>query len=152
MCQNTRQLQGMRFLVADDDPVQRRITGKILTEYGAADVDEVENGIQVIEHALSQDGYDVVVLDLLMPEINGLQAAKQLRLQRFKGAIVALSGVTGTKFVADAAAAGCDEFLHKTFRKPLKTTTLQDIDDLTYKLVNTVERYRSSNVPRCHLT
>ena len=73
-------LAGMRILLAEDNPLNREIAEYILSKAGAA-VQEAEDGRQAAERfANSEDGeFDLILMDILMPEMNGLEAAKVIR-------------------------------------------------------------------------
>lgn len=70
-------LDGVRVVVADDDAVNRRIAAHRLTKLGA-DVETVASGGDAIT-AVRDRGADLVLLDLEMPGLSGLQTAVQLR-------------------------------------------------------------------------
>ncbi|MFR8298990.1 MAG: response regulator, partial [Gordonibacter urolithinfaciens] len=70
----------MRFLVADDHPVNRKIVGKMLAAAGAAS-DFAENGRQAVElFEGSEPGtYDAVLMDVRMPVMDGYAATRAIR-------------------------------------------------------------------------
>lgn len=71
----------MRFLVVEDDFTSRKILQKILSPYG--DVDIAVNGIEAVEafsHSIeNQKPYDLICMDIMMPEMDGQQALKNIR-------------------------------------------------------------------------
>lgn len=69
---------GIRMLVADDDPSVRALLGRLLRETeGVSVVREVENGAMAVA-AARDEPFDVAVLDLEMPRLDGVQAARLL--------------------------------------------------------------------------
>ncbi|MFW6364315.1 MAG: response regulator, partial [Spirochaeta sp.] len=68
---------GMRVLVAEDDRINQRVITAILRAQGAV-VDAVENGREAVQ-ALEEAEYDVVLMDLQMPEMDGIQATQIIR-------------------------------------------------------------------------
>ena len=70
-------LGGKRILVADDNPVNRQLMQILLTNLGAS-VTCVENGAQAVER-VRQESFDLLMLDIHMPELNGFQAARAIR-------------------------------------------------------------------------
>lgn len=71
-------LQEARLLIAEDNPVNRMLLQSLLQDY--ARIDLVEDGAEAAEAAMQQR-YHVILLDLQMPNVNGLDAAKQIRSQ-----------------------------------------------------------------------
>lgn len=67
----------IRLLLAEDNPVNRKLVIKIIEKAGFQ-VDAVENGIQVIE-ALKVYDYDIVLMDVQMPEMDGFEATELIR-------------------------------------------------------------------------
>ncbi len=70
-------LGGKRILVADDNPVNRQLMQILLTNLGAT-VTCVENGAQAVER-VRRESFDLLMLDIHMPELNGFQAARAIR-------------------------------------------------------------------------
>lgn len=74
------ELTGMHILLAEDNPLNREIAEYIISKAGAA-VQEAENGRQAAERFVnSGDGeFDLILMDIMMPEMNGLEAARTIR-------------------------------------------------------------------------
>jgi len=72
-----KQLEGSNILVAEDNEINIIIVKKILEKWGVK-VDHAENGKVVIDK-LNKKNYDVVLMDLHMPELNGYEASKIIR-------------------------------------------------------------------------
>jgi signal transduction histidine kinase/CheY-like chemotaxis protein len=105
-----------RVLVAEDNPVNRQVAQSLL-EYLGADVQCVEDGAQAVEATL-QATYDLVLLDIQMPVLDGLAAARAIRAREAAGGgeRLHLVALTANAFAADrqaAQAAGMDSFLAK---------------------------------------
>ncbi len=66
-----------RILLAEDDPPNRKVTELMLFRLGYG-VDSVNNGLQVLQ-ALEGHPYDLVLMDILMPKMDGLVAAEEIR-------------------------------------------------------------------------
>jgi two-component system response regulator MprA len=102
----------MRILVADDDPEIRSFLKRGLA-YEGYTVDVADNGQQALEKAL-QTAPDLVILDVMMPGLNGLEVAKRLRA----GGDVPILLLTARGATADKVAgldAGADDYLVKPF-------------------------------------
>jgi CheY-like chemotaxis protein len=109
----------LRVLVADDNPTNRMVAELILATVGAS-VATVENGRQAVE-ATAASPFDVVLMDLQMPEMDGLTAIRAIRAREAgEGAqrtpIVVLSANVMRDHVEASAAAGADGHIGKPFR------------------------------------
>ncbi len=74
---NTTILFGKRILVTDDNEMNRLVASTILKSYGAT-VDEAQNGLEAIEK-IKANNYDVVLMDVQMPVMDGMEAIKIIR-------------------------------------------------------------------------
>jgi CheY-like chemotaxis protein len=112
-----------RILVVDDDPTVRMIAGEILTGAGH-EVAEAADG----EEALKQVGeipFDLVVLDMLMPNKDGLETIAELRGRRPPMRILAISSggrMDAGQLLRMALVFGADE----TMAKPLRSEALTE--------------------------
>ncbi|GGI85467.1 two-component system sensor histidine kinase LetS [Legionella impletisoli] len=69
---------GLNILIAEDNPVNRRLLHSLLGEN--ANIDSVNDGVQAVKQC-AKHRYDVILLDLQMPNLNGIDAASQIRQQ-----------------------------------------------------------------------
>lgn len=69
--------QSGRILIADDDPLIRRLLAKLVRREGMA-ADTVPDGVGVLEK-LSENTYDAILLDLMMPRVNGYDVVNYLK-------------------------------------------------------------------------
>ena len=103
-----------RILVVDDNPVNRLVTERQLVMLGVTKPVMVESGAQALA-LLSSLPFDVVLMDMQMPEMDGLEATRRLRALSL-GAQPRVIGVTANAYPEDRAAclaAGMDDFLPK---------------------------------------
>lgn len=98
-------------LVVDDGQANRRLIKLILTKAGC-DVTEAENGQEGLEAALNGT-FDVVLMDMQMPVLDGYQATTKLRENGYTGTIVALTANAMSGDQEKCFAAGCDDFVAK---------------------------------------
>ena len=104
----------VRVLVADDNPTNREVVGKILERSGHT-VALVNDGEQALD-ALERGTYDIVVLDRNMPGMGGIEALQALRLMtrgRARLPVIVLSADVASETKREALEAGADAFLAK---------------------------------------
>ena len=110
--------QPLRVLAADDNPTNRKVVELMLGAAGA-EVISVENGQEAVD-ARRAGAFDVVLMDLRMPVMGGLEAIRAIR--RAEGAglprapIIVISANTSATDVAASAAAGADRHIGKPLR------------------------------------
>lgn len=80
-------IQGLHILVVEDNPINAEITRKLLVRQGAI-VMQVENGRQAVDvfEASKENAYDVILMDICMPVLDGLEATKEIRRLKRKDA------------------------------------------------------------------
>jgi CheY-like chemotaxis protein len=104
----------LRILCAEDNPYGRVILNTILTELGHR-VDFVGTGEGAVE-AVAAGGHDMVLLDVMLPGIDGIEAARRIRAlpgEVGRTPIIGVSGRAGAGAEAAARAAGMDAYLIK---------------------------------------
>ncbi len=100
-----------RVLLADDSAMARRLMGHLLDGLNA-EVSSVSSAIEAIEQA-EQGNFDLVLMDIEMPELDGLSAVRMLRSKGYLRSIVAISSLEEPNLDPRCKAAGCDGFLPK---------------------------------------
>lgn len=103
----------MRVLIVEDDPVISGFLAKGLRESGH-NVDAVATGIDGMHHA-SQEAYDAIVLDRMLPGIEGMQVVRQLRAGGNRTPILMLSSLAEVEQRVDGLRGGADDYLAKPF-------------------------------------
>ena len=136
----------LRVLVADDNPTNREVLGKIL-DRGGHDTTLVDDGEQALD-ALERDSYDVVLLDRNMPRMGGLEALQAMRFMsggRERLPIAILSADATPEARRECLEAGADAFLSK----PVEAARLLDeIQSLAGAKVGEVAWPKRDEAPR----
>lgn len=103
----------MRILVVEDQQKMAGFIKKGLTEAGYS-VDTAESGTGS-EVMMSQTDYDLVLLDVMLPDQNGLDTARHFRKDGYSGPILMLTALSATKDKVNGLDAGADDYLTKPF-------------------------------------
>jgi signal transduction histidine kinase len=104
-------LDDLRILVVDDSPDNRNLLSRIIGRFGAQ-VDTASDGSEGVIKALSGD-FDVILMDIQMPGIDGLEATAELRRQGYRKPILALTAHAMKEEQGRCLNAGCNAHLSK---------------------------------------
>ncbi len=115
-------LRGKRLLLAEDNPINQQLALEFL-QRAAATVDIAATGQQAIDAAAAQV-YDAILMDIHMPEVDGLAATRAIRATGATLPIIAVSADALAERRSTALAAGCNDYV----TKPI------DFDELLTKL------------------
>ncbi len=99
-------------LVVDDDPTQRRLIQAVLEREGFA-VAQAEGGHEAITRLQSGGAADVIILDLSMPGMSGMETIKEMRARGFMAPVIVLTATGGVEVVVKAMQAGAQDFFIK---------------------------------------
>jgi two-component system sensor histidine kinase/response regulator len=111
------QFPGVRILVVEDNPVNQRVAVALLQRMGCH-VDIAGNGLEALD-ALGRVSYDMVLMDVHMPEMNGIEATAEIRRRESSGRRVPIVALTANAQAADRSRcldAGMDDYLAKPVR------------------------------------
>ncbi|MFC0632880.1 sigma-54-dependent transcriptional regulator [Brevundimonas balnearis] len=100
------------ILVVDDDPTQRRLAQAVLEREGYQ-VAHAENGGQCIDRQTSGAPADLILLDLVMPGLSGMDTLKELRAAGVSTPVIVLTANGGIDTVVKAMQAGAQDFFIK---------------------------------------
>ena len=120
--------KNLRVLVVDDMSVSRQILLQMLEQIGVATVNTAPSGPAALT-SLTQKPADVVIADLHMPEMDGLELLRHLRNDRrsCKIGFVMTSGDDSNEKITEAWQDGLDRFLPKPFDKQRLIACLESI-------------------------
>ena len=103
-----------RVLVVDDEPQVARTLRDILV-YQGFDVEVTGNGRQALDHLFNSHPIDLIITDMRMPEMDGLELLKRVRQVRKDLPVIVLTGYATLKSGLEAIKEGVNEYLSKPF-------------------------------------
>ncbi len=145
------------ILVAEDDLANQKGIKAIL-ERGGLEVELAGNGLEAVEK-ISSDSYDLILMDMQMPKMNGYEATRTLREKGFDLPIIALTANVMKGDSEKCAEAGCDGFLSKpveveklfellgTFLSPKTDGLVEEIGIITDEVNELSEEISNSSPP-----
>jgi len=126
-------LANKKVLTVDDSRTIRIFIKALLSAQGA-NVTEATSGREAIERCLEEE-YDLVLLDLLMPNMNGIEVLRELRQHDYETTVVMLTGASDVKSAMMAVQEGADGYIEK------KDISLgRDQNEFLYALEQALER------------
>lgn len=133
----SKRLEGARILLAEDSSITELTLSSILLNEGA-EVTFVNNGLEAVD-AVKNHEFDLILMDIQMPVLDGLEATRRIRQLRFSKPILALTGELSRDDAEKSLMAGCDSHL----KKPVQKETL--IEEIQKRLLS--ERRSQKNQP-----
>jgi DNA-binding NarL/FixJ family response regulator len=115
-----------RVLIVDDHPAIRRIIRLTCERHGMDVVGETPAGVEAIQMAQALHP-DVIVLDLLLPDMDGFEVAKTIRVADPDSKILILSARDDEKAVFESIRAGVDGYLDKTAKEDQISYAIDEI-------------------------
>lgn len=104
-----------QILIVDDASFMRMMIKDILTKNGFEVVGEAENGLDAVEKYKELDP-NLVIMDITMPEMDGIQAVKEIKSINSEATIVMCSAMGQQGMVIEAIQAGAKDFIVKPFQ------------------------------------
>ena len=111
----------LNILIAEDNIINQKVV-KVLFKNLGYEIDIVSNGKEAIK-TINKKKYDIVFMDIMMPEIDGLEATREIRAMGYKMPVIALTADLGNETKKSAYDAGINEFVGK----PIKSDQLKKI-------------------------
>jgi two-component system, sensor histidine kinase len=127
-------MEGLKVLLAEDNIVNQKIAGFIFARLGVV-FDIASNGQEAFE-MYQQQQYDLILMDMQMPVMDGLEATRKIRLfekasaHPHKTFIVALTANDISEKKQDCIESGMNDFMEKPFQEDV----LRELFSRTYKI------------------
>jgi DNA-binding NtrC family response regulator len=140
-----------RILVADDEEIMRDVLSELLSSESYT-VDLAENGLQALEKIRDND-YGVLLLDLMMPDLDGLQVLEELKKAENRPAAIVLTAFATIEKAVRATKLGAFDFITKPFKNDELLLAVKNamehrhLVEENQRLRNTLrERYNFQNI------
>ena len=120
----------MRVLIVDDAMFMRMMLKDILSKNGYEVVGEAANGREAIDKYIELRP-DLVLLDITMPEMEGIEALKKIKMIDPKAKIIMCSAMGQQVMVIEAIQNGALDFVVKPFQQDRVIESLRKVEELT---------------------
>ena len=115
-----------RILLAEDNPMNQLLAKKVLTDFGL-EVDIANNGLEALE-MFKKSKYDLILMDIQMPEMDGVTATKELReVIKTEIPIMAMTAHAMKEEIDSFIAAGMNDHISKPFKSELLKTKIYNL-------------------------
>ena len=115
-----------KILLVDDAAFMRMMVKDTLTKAGYTDLYEAADGVQAVE-TYSEEKPDMVIMDITMPNMDGLQALKKIRENDPNAKVVMCTAMGQEGMVVDAIKSGAKDFIVKPFNADRIVQTVNTI-------------------------
>ncbi|MFF2754522.1 response regulator [Psychrobacillus sp. NPDC058041] len=133
----------MRYFIVDDDTGSRTMLKKIITEGDLGVViGEAENGESCLLPILKMHP-DVVLIDLLMPVMDGIETIEHLRNEGYEGQFIMISQIVNKTMVGEAYEKGVEFFIHKPINRMEVQSVLKKVTE-QFRLKDSLQSIRES--------
>lgn len=112
----SKELAPARILIVEDMPELRLLAKRMLEIYGAQHIRFASDGLEALE-ICERESFDVIFMDVEMPNLGGFETVKRLRAGKYTHPIVALTAHAMKNFREDSLKAGFDAYMVKPFQK-----------------------------------
>ena len=112
--------KSLKILLAEDNVINQKVASQMLKQLGLK-ADLATNGLEVL-NALRHEQYDVVLMDVQMPEMDGIEATRQIRQewnQQDSPWIIAVTANTIGGVREECLSAGMNDFISKPLKKDI---------------------------------
>ena len=107
----------LRVAIADDDPDSLELL-RLALESPMTEIYEATNGVELVQLLIENDPFDLVVTDVLMPWMEGLQVLRSARMADVMTPVLVISGLTRPDLQSTVDGLGNAALLHKPFGIP----------------------------------
>jgi len=125
----------IKVLIAEDDDITILLLKMILRNV-VSEVVIAKNGKEAVEKFKKQRDIQLILMDIMMPEMNGFEATRRIRKQDNSVVIIAQTALVSTFDKEMAIGVGCNEYINKPIDKTALIELIQTYFDLSHILCN----------------
>jgi CheY-like chemotaxis protein/nitrogen-specific signal transduction histidine kinase len=115
----------LKILIAEDNPVNQKLTTRVLNKLGYQQIVIAQNGLEVIEK-FDEQFFDVIFMDVQMPEMDGLETTRMIRLKHYQQPIIiAMTANVMQGDREECMRAGMDDYVSKPVKLERMVEVLQ---------------------------
>lgn len=116
----------LRILLVDDERYMRVFVGKVLSSFISCTITEACDGQDAVDQSRASDP-ELIMLDINMPRVDGVQALAQIRTFKPDTPIVMLTSISEEAIVEECVTNGASSFIRKDLRADLLQVELQEM-------------------------
>lgn len=114
-----------KVLIVDDSLISRRMIRQLIAKYNF-DLDEAKNGNEALDK-IHSNNYDIVFLDLLMPDLNGVEVLKKIQQDNIQTKVIVITADIQETTKAQCKEYGAFAILHKPPKEEELSNVIQQI-------------------------
>ena len=118
-----------KILVVDDEPICTKIIKKIMSDEPMYKIDSVDSGKEALE-ILEKEHYDLILLDVRMPDMDGIETLRQIR-DKYDIPVAFMTSDRNDEALIQFSQYGCDEYITKPFQPLLLKEIVHNISERT---------------------
>ncbi len=115
----------MKVLIVDDSAVMRKVIMEALLKSDISNVGQAPDGHEAVK-AVSEDQYDLVLMDWNMPKMSGIEAVKEIRAKGINVPIIMVTTESEKSRVLEALKNGANNYVVKPFTPELIAAKIKD--------------------------
>ncbi len=125
---SNERIAGLKILVAEDNPMNQLLIKTIL-EKESADYQLVNNGLELLK-VLEKENFDVVLMDIQMPVMDGVKATEELRKRGYDGPVIALTANVLKEEKDNYLSSGFNAVITKPFKRDELLNTMRSLTEI----------------------
>ncbi|MEO7991301.1 MAG: two-component regulator propeller domain-containing protein [Chryseolinea sp.] len=132
----------LRILIAEDNPINQKLAIRVLNKLGYQQIEVAQNGLEAVEK-FNESFYDVILMDVQMPEMDGLEATRMIRLKHhLQPVIISMTANAMQGDQEECIKAGMDDYISKPIKLEIVVNLLEKWalkikENIDIKILNT---------------